>query len=184
MIRRLFTHPLFFALVGGLAGILAGLLLGTVALALFDDRANSMEADALPPVHDVEVVVEETYINRIMVESAGEMEGGVPLVAGHLDLLPGGRADFEAQLRWGPFEPVIKGTIGFRTSSAGSIEVVLLEAQLGRLPLTGLVPKSALDDVNADLERQIVERFQSARMELVAVSTDETSLHLYLQSTE
>ncbi len=184
MSRRLFTHPLFFALAGGLAGILTGLLLGTLALTLFDDEANSMEADALPTMHDVEVVVEEAYINRIMVESAGEMGGGVPLVAGHLDLLPGGRANFEAQLRWGPFEPVVEGTLGFRTSSAGSIEVVLLAAQLGRLPLTGLVPKGALDDVNADIEGQIVERVRSADMELVAVNTGETSLHLYLQSTE
>ena len=184
MIRRVFNHPLFFALVGGRAGIVTGLLLGILGLTLFDAEAKRMETTALPATYDIEVVVEEDYINLIMVESAGEMEGGVPLVAGHLDLLPGETADFQARLCWGPFEPVVEGTIGFRTSSTGSIEVVLLEAQMGRLPLTGLVPKGALDDINADIEGQIVERVRSADMDLVGVSTDETSLRLFLESSE
>ncbi|MFP4344551.1 MAG: hypothetical protein ACLFU8_07655 [Anaerolineales bacterium] len=184
MIRRFLTHPLFFALAGGLAGILAGLLLGILGLTLLDTEAKTMESTTLPTTYDIEVVVEEDYINRIMVESAGEIAGGVQLVAGHLDLLPGGTADFQARLRRGPFEPVVEGTLGFRASSTGSIEVVLLEAQMGRLPLTGLVPKGALDNVNADIEGQIVERVRSADMDLVGVSTDETSLRLFLESSE
>ncbi len=184
MKRKVLRSPLWFALAGSLAGLFAGLTLGVLLLALLDAPAITMAPSQPPERYDVHVSVEEHYINRIMVEGSGDVTRGVRLVAGHLDLRTGELVDFQTQIKLGPLEPVVVGTLGFRVSASHSLEIVLLEAKMGRLNLTRLVPQQALEGVNRDIERQILDRVGSTGMQLFHVSTEDDALHLYLRAAE
>lgn len=177
----LFRNRWLMALGGGLVGLFLGVALAAALLLMF-----SGEPDPLPPVspaevYDIEAVVEEHYINRIMVQSANEMSGPVSLSAGAMDIRPGGVADFVVTLDAGPLQPVFEGTVGFRATEDGSsIEVLLLDARLGRLQLNRLVPEGVLDQVNEDIKRLLVDKIGSQGLYVLDVQSDETALRLHL----
>ncbi|MGC9520280.1 MAG: hypothetical protein ACP5HG_00175 [Anaerolineae bacterium] len=169
------------ASVGALLGLLAGLVVGIGLLFVFGGGASELAVASQPAAYDIEAVVEEDYVNRIMVVSANEMTGSVSLMAGRMDLRPGGVADFIVKVRLGPLRPTLEGRVGFRaTEDHTSIEVLLLDARLGRLQLNKFVPESALDPINADIKRLLVDKVGSQGLLVLHVESDETTLRLYL----
>ncbi len=179
------TNPLrnrlVLTAVGALVGFLLGLVVSIALLLVFRGGALELAEASQPAVYDIEAVVEEDYINRIMVTSANEMSGPVSLTAGRMDLRPGGVADFIAKLKLGPLQPAVEGQVGFRaTEDHSSIEVLLLDARLGRLQLNKLVPDTALDPINADIKRLLIDKVGSQGLFVLHVGSDETTLRLYL----
>ncbi len=180
MMTKLVRNPLAMVLVGAALGILGGVVLGGVLLLLLNVGPTELAAAPVATSYDIEAVVEEDYINRIMVENANSMTGPVTLVAGHLDLRPGAVADFVVQIKLGPLQPVVDGTVGFvATDDGSSIEVQLLDVKMGRLRLNRLVPSGALDDVNADIKRLLIDRIGSQGLIVLDVQSDDTSLRLH-----
>ena len=178
---NLLRNPLVMALVGLLVGLFGGVAGGAGLLLLLDVAPAQLPASPTTAVYDIEAVVEETYINRVMVESANQMAGPVSFSEGHMDLRSGAQADFAVALQLGPLSPVVEGTVGFRATDDGaSIEVVLLDARVGRLRLTWLVPGGVLDDVNADIKRLLVDKIGSQGLRVLEVRSDDTTLRLYL----
>jgi hypothetical protein len=169
-----------FVMVAGavVLGLLLGLILGAGALMMLDAEPGRLD----PPVisdYDIQAIVEEDYINRIMIESANEMSGPVSLTAGEMDIKPGAVADFAVELEIGPLRPVFEGAVGFQATDDGtSVEVLLLDAQVGRLKLNRLVPDGALDSVNEDIKRLLVDRIGSQGLSVLYVDSDETTLRL------
>jgi hypothetical protein len=174
-------NPLAMILVGLLVGLFGGVAVGAGLLLLLDVAPARLPASPAATGYDIEAVVEEDYINRIMVSSANEMGGPVAFAAGHMDLRPGSIADFAVELAIGPLAPVVEGTVGFRATDDGAgIEVLLLDAKMGYLRLTRLVPARVLDDVNADLKRLLVDKLGSQGLRVLEVQSDDTSLRLLL----
>lgn len=180
---RIVRNPLVMAVLGLLVGFFGGLAIGAALLLLLDAGPAEMPASAAgtAPTADIEAVVDEAYINRIMVESANDMSGPVSLAAGRMDLRAGGVADFAVALEIGPLSPVFEGVVGFRATDDGSsIEVLLLDVQFGRLRLNRLVPKGVLNDINADIKRMLVDKIGSQGLSVLEVRTDDDTLRLYL----
>jgi len=171
-------------LLGGLFGLLLALCLGIGVLALDAGEGTPPEPPSAPTAYDVEAVIEEDYMNRTFMESTATMPQPVPLTAGHLDVRLGGLADFAVQAQVGPFKPIFRGTVSFRATDGGDLQVALERVEVGRLPVTRLVPAGTLDDVNEDVNRQLKERAGSTGLRLVGVTSDDTTLHFYLASTE
>jgi hypothetical protein len=171
-------------LLGGVFGLLLALCLGIGLLALGRDAGAPPELPAAPEAFDVEAVIEEAYMNRTFMESSATMPQPVPLTAGHLDVRPGGLADFAVQAQVGPLKPIFRGTVSFRATEGGDLRVDLVRVEVGRLPVTALVPEGTLDDVNEDVNRQLEERAGSSGLRLVGVASDETTLRFYLAATE
>ncbi|MGC9467549.1 MAG: hypothetical protein ACP5HS_03070 [Anaerolineae bacterium] len=171
----------FVALVGAVLGFFVGVALAAGVLLLLHGDPESLPGTSPAAVYDIQAVVEERYINRIMVQSANEMAGPVSLSAGKMDIRPGGVADFVVRIDVGPLQPVFEGRVGFRATEDGSsIEVVLLDARFGRLQLNRLVPDGVLDDINADIKRLLVDKIGSQGLYVLDVQSDETTLILHL----
>ena len=180
MSKNLLRNPLVIVLAGCLLGLFCGGSAGAVMLLSLDSEPAELTPAVPSTTYDIEAVVEEDYINRIMVESANEMSGPVSLMAGHMDLRPGALADFAVKLKVGPLQPVFEGTVGFRATDDGSsIEVLLLDVQMGRLRLNKLVPKGALDSINADIKRLLVDKIGSQGLQVLDVQTDDQTLRLH-----
>jgi len=174
-------NPWLMALVGILVGVFGGVAVGAGLLLLLDVTPSSLPSSPAAAAYDIEAVVEEDYINRVMVESANEMAGPVSFTEGEMDLRAGAMADFAVALQLGPLSPVVEGSVGFRATDDGSsVEVVLLDAGIGRLRLTRLIPSGALDDVNADIKRLLVDKIGSQGLRVLDVRSDDTTLRLYL----
>lgn len=168
-------------LIGALAGLLFGCCLGGGMLALSGSSKARTAAPAEPPAsYDIEVVVEEDYINRIMVTSGSGTASPVPLTAGHLDLRPGGQADFQVQIEVGPLRPVFDGTVEFVVSDAGQLEVKLSSVRAGYLPVTAFVPASQTRAINQSIGQMLAERAGPFGLRFAGVTSDETTLRLYL----
>lgn len=169
---------LVLLLVGGLlVGLFAGVLGGWLLLNLLEATETAEPLPALPP-YDIEIIVEETYINRMM------LEGSSALVGGNVDLQPGGAATFAVQLAVGPFKPVVRGDAAFRMGGAGRLTVQLLRVKMGRLSLLRLIPRRAVAGIDDLVNDALVERVGSKGLEVVAVSSDESTLRLYLAQRE
>ncbi|MGC9347864.1 MAG: hypothetical protein ACP5JG_06985 [Anaerolineae bacterium] len=171
-------NPLVMVAAGVLMGLCLGLILGTGVLLILDADPDRLAPPSISD-YDIQAIVEEDYINRIMVESANEMSGPVSLTAGEMDIKPGAVADFDVELEIGPLHPVFEGTVGFRATDDGSsIEVLLLDAQVGRLRLNRLVPDGALDSINEDIKRLLVDKIGSKGLSVLYVESDDTTLRL------
>lgn len=158
---------------GMMMGLLGGILGGWLLLNVLETSAQPEPLPALP-AYDIEVVVEEAYINRVM------LEGNRALVGGNIDLRGDGVASFAVQLAAGPLRPMVQGNIAFRTDGAGGLAVQLLRVKMGRLSLLRLVPRGVINDMNAVINETLVGRVGSKGLEVVAVGSDERSLRLYL----
>jgi hypothetical protein len=169
-------------LLGGIVGMLLSCCLGIGVLML--SGAPPEAATALPPpsAYDIEAIIEEDYINRTFLESAASIPQPLPLIAGHFDLHPAGRADFAVQADGGPVKPVFRGVVTLRVTESGAIDVDLVQVRAGPIPLTMFVPSDLLDAIDQDVNRQVAERTSVADVRLVGVTSDETKLHFYLIS--
>jgi hypothetical protein len=153
--------------------------LGVGALVLLQNPREVATAVS-PSAYDIEAIVEEDYINRTMLESASEIPMPLPLVAGHLDIRPGGLARFETQMDLGPLRPVFQGTVALRATQGGLLEVVIVEAQMGYLPVTAFIPSGLLIDINQAINQMLIERAGAVGVRVIGVTSDETTLRFYL----
>ncbi len=169
-------------LLGGVLGLLLTVCLGIGILALSPAREVPADVPSAPTSYDVEAVIEENYINRTFVESAATMPQPVPIIAGHLDVQPGGYAAFAVQAQIGPLEPVVRGLLLFRATERGDLEISLDDVRVGRISVKAFVPGGLLDDVNREVNRQLDERTGATDLTLIAVTSDETTLRFYLSS--
>lgn len=135
-----------------------------------------------PPAYDIEAIIEEDYINRTIMESVAGFPTPLPLIAGHLDVRPGGQGDFAVQVEAGPLHPVFRGTVALRATEAGKLEVTLVEVRAGYVPVTAFVPAGLLTAMNQAINQQLTERVGATGVQLAGVTSDETSLHFYLVS--
>lgn len=166
-----------FVLGGLLVGLLVGVAGGWLGVNILEATKT---AEPLPPLpaYDIEVIIEETYINRVM------LEGDSALVGGSVDVRPDGAATFAVQLAAGPFKPVVRGDVAFRADGAGGLAVQLLRVKMGRLSLLRLIPRDVTDDINDLVNDELVGRVGSKGLRVVAVASDESTLRLYLAQRE
>ena len=156
-LRGILCNPLVMMIAGLVFGCFLGLALGAGGLLIVSGETRAFEAPPIAADYAIEAIVEEVYINRIMVDSANDMSGLVSLAAGRLDLKPGSTGDFRVQLEIGPLRPVVLGRVGLRpTANGNSIEDVLLDVQLCRLQVASALPRGNLDGTNAEIERLVV----------------------------
>lgn len=166
-------------LFGGLLGLLLTNCLAIGVLVLSGDQAQVAPCQP-PATYAVEVVIHEDYINRVLVESAIGLLQSVPLRAGHLDIRDGSRGDFAVQTDLGPFHLVLRGTVRVRVTESGELSLALDALRIGRLPITPFVPARLLDGVSEDLNRLLEQSAHAVNVHLVGVTSDETTLHVYL----
>jgi hypothetical protein len=142
-------------------------------------------APAPPPplAYDIEAIIEENYVNRTFLKSAASIPQPLPLIAGHLDIHPGGQADFSVQADAGPLQPVFRGIISLQATDTGELDVTLVQVRVGHIPVTMFVPSNLLDAIDEDVNRQLDERTGATDVRLIGVTSDETSLHFYLVSS-
>jgi hypothetical protein len=154
--------------------------LGIAALFLLESTPTVPSSE--PPVgYEIEAIVEEDYINRALLQSTAGLPIPVPFVAGHLDIQPGGQADFVQQVELGPVRPAFHGTVALRATPAGELEIILIEVRAGYVPVTPFVPPDLLTAVHQSINQQLTERLGTTGVQLVGVSSDETTLRFYLR---
>jgi hypothetical protein len=177
------SDRLLGCLLGGIVGMLFICCLGTGAVVLFQgsDTATAPPSQPPPQDYDIEAIVEEYYINRIMLDSPVDAPSPLPMVGGELNLHPGGQAEFAVQMEVGPLRPVFRGVLEFRATPAGEIEIAIVEAHVGYIPVTPLIPPGQLDAVNLAINKMLIERAAATgtTLQVVGVHTDETRLRFY-----
>jgi hypothetical protein len=169
------SNRLLGCLLGGVMGMLFTCCLGIAALFLLESPPT-VPASQPPAEYEIEAIIEEDYINRAMLESVAGLPTPVPLVAGHLDIHPGGPADFAQQIELGPVR-----TVALRATPAGELEVILIEVRAGYVPVTTFVPSDLLAAVNQSINQQLTNRLGTTGVQLVGVASDETTLRFYLR---
>jgi hypothetical protein len=192
---RATTKPDVTQLVSGIPDRTLGCLLGSIVGMLFSCCAvmgllmvsgappKATTAPPPPSAYDIEAIIEEDYVNRTFLESASSIPQPLPLIAGELDIHPGGQADFAVRADAGPVQPVFRGTIALRATESGGLDVALVQVRAGHIPLTVFVPGDLLDAIDQDVNRQLEERTGATDVQLIGVTSDETSLHFYLVSS-
>ena len=173
------SDRLLVVLIGALVGMFFTCCSGAAVLLLLGTTPAATPTPP-PPAYDVEAIVEEAYINRSMLGSADPIPSPLPLVAGRIDILPGGQVHFVAQMEAGPFHPVFEGTIRLQPSAAGGLELEFLSVRVGYLPVTPLIPASQVTELNAAINEMLEERAGAVDLQVVGVTSDETTLHIYL----
>ena len=170
-------------LVGGGAGILLVCCLGVaLVMSLSGSAPEAAPPTTLPPTaYDIEAVIEEDYINRSMEANTSGLPSPVPVIAAHLDVRPGGRGDFVAKVKLGPFAPTIRGTAVMRSTAEGQLAVSLERVRLGYVPITMLIPLGPIDEMNLAINQMMAERMGAMQARVVGVGGDETTLRFYLE---
>jgi hypothetical protein len=162
--------------------MLVSFCLGISVLTLSGASPQAPSPSTPPQDYDIEAIIEEDYLNRTFLESAARTPQPLPLVDGHLDVRPGGLADFAVKTDAGFVRPVFRGVIALRATETGGLDVELLQIRAGPIPLTAFVPGDLLDAIDEDVNRQLIERTGAADVRLIGVTSDETTLHFYLVS--
>ncbi|MGC9335535.1 MAG: hypothetical protein ACP5JJ_15400 [Anaerolineae bacterium] len=169
-------------LLGGILGMLLSCCLGIGVLMLSGAPPEASTAPPPPSAYDVEAIIEEDYINRTFLNSVPALPQPVRLIDGYLDIHPGGVADFAARVDLGLVQPVFRGTIALEPTETGGLDVTLVHVSMGHIPVTMFVPRNLLEDVDQDVNRQLMERTGAADVQLIGLTSDETTLHFYLGS--
>jgi hypothetical protein len=173
---------LLAGVLGCVFGILFSCCLGVAVLSLLDTAPAVTPVTSPPTEYDIEAIVEERYINDLLAEDTAGSQVPEFLVAGRVDVRPGGLIDFAVQLAAGPFRPLLHGTVALHVTEAGQLEVGLKALEAGRLSLATIVPDRLLARVNEEINEQLTERTTTLGVRLLGITSDETTLHVYLVS--
>lgn len=166
-------------LLGLVFGLVLGAGLGAGLLRMISGEPRAFETPPVATEYAIEAVVEEAYINRILVDSANSMSGYALLANGHIDLVADGIGNYRVELQLGPLRPVVEGRVGFRPTHDGdSIELVLLDARMGRLQLVSVLPSAILDRANASIDQLIVDRLGAHGLKVIGLQSGEDTLRL------
>ena len=170
-------------LIGGAIGILLVCCLGIATLMYVQRPASvSVSVPPMPSSYDIEVVIEEYYINSSMGDNTSGLPSPIPVVGAHFDVRPGGQGEFVAKVKLGALEPVIRGTAVLRPTVDGNLEVSLVDVRFGYLPITVFIPSGTLDEMNAAINQMMAERMGAMEVRMVGVGGDETTLRFYLEA--
>jgi hypothetical protein len=166
-------------------GVIAGLLLSCMGglLMLATPPGKSAAVTAGPPAGAViEADIAESYLNRTFAENVAGGSAKSPVLDGRIDILPGNRLKFVAQL---------DTPLGLFTTS-GAITIAVRDGQLkfhvadlraGQVPVTLLALPflPAIEaQINEQANRQLAERSAQAKVKLLGVTSDDTQLRFYL----
>lgn len=182
MIDRLLHTGWAIALLGLGLGVTCAISTVIVTYLVLDTAPDPMPIPAQDgdQAWDLMVIIEESYLNRQLVEGAQNAPGALTIQDGRLDLRPGSMADAQIELQVGPLTPLVTGTVGFQVNEAGnSIELLLLDARLGYLCLNRIIPDHALDPVNKEIAELVANELGAHRLRVHHVDTDATTLRLY-----
>ena len=166
-------------------GIVAGLLFACLGglLLLATGKAAPAGGPAAPPDGAlIEAQVVEPYLSHTMVETTSADAGALKILDGRIDIKPNNRLAFLAQIDTplGPMTTRGAVTIAVRD---GRLAFRLDEVRLGQAPLTFLLAPflpAIESQINEQANRQLAERIALAKVELLAVTSDETQLTFYL----
>ena len=178
-------------LIALLIGAIAGLLLSCSCIALFLATASSgdatvVEATAPATLAPIQADLSEDFLNRTFLSNVATFGSPVPITAGRLDIMPGNRIAFTADLDTplGPLQATGTVTIAVQDNL---LDIGIESVTLGQLPVTQLMrlfrPNTEAE-INAIANRQLSERAGQAGLKLQAITTDDTQLHVYLTTLE
>ena len=175
------SDHVLYGVLGAGVGMLFSCCLGVAVLALLGGSPEV--AMVQPPTeYDIEAIVEEDYINRTMLDNADSIPMPLSMVAGHLDIHPGGLGDFTVQMELGPLRPVFEGTVTLRATEEGWLEVEVVEVRAGYLTVTPFVPSGLTAEVNQAVNQMFAKRTAGTGVRLVGIASDDTTLRFYLVS--
>jgi len=167
-----------------LISLIAGLLLcclGGSLLTLTGSVPAAIDASA-PADADIQADLSEAYLNRLFLENADTYPSPLPLEGGYLDIQPGNRIGFVAQVGSPAGKLTAKGTITIAVED-GALRIRLAEVRLGSMPVTTMMRlfQPALEaNINALANRQLLERTGQAKVTLLAITTDDDEMHVFL----
>lgn len=170
--------------IGLLAGMLVGCMGGAVLIAA--GSPSPVAPVAAPPFAPGQAMIEadiaEQYLNRTFLQNAAAYPSPWPVQNGQLDVLPGNRLRFIAQVKSPLGVLMISGTITM-IAHDGELQMRIAEVRLGQLPVTGLIrifQPGLENQINAQANRQLRERTALAKVKLIGVTSDETQLRFFL----
>lgn len=171
------------ALIGLIAGMLVCCCSGGLILALGSGGAPvEVAQSAVPPNAPIEADIAESYLNRTFLQNAAGYPSPWPLRGGQLDVLPGNRIKFTAQLE-SPLGELTANGVVIIVARDGQLDIRIAEVRLGQLPVTALMQLFAPDigaQVSAQANQQLRERTALAGVQLVGVASDDTQLRFFL----
>jgi hypothetical protein len=168
-------------IIGVIAGLLLSCISGLLMLATAPSKPTTVSAG--PPAGAViEAAIAESYLNRTFAENVAGGGAKSPVLDGRVDILPGNRLKFVAQLDTplGPFTTSGAITIAVRD---GQLKFHVAEVRAGQVPVTLLASPflPAIEaQINEQANRQLAERSAQAKVKLLGVTSDETQLKFFL----
>jgi hypothetical protein len=171
-----------------LIGLLAGLLLCCLAgglTALSGSEVEPLEV-AAPADVGIQADLSEAYLNRMMLENRDSYPSPYPIEDGSLDLQPGNRIGFAVQIRTPAGKLNAVGTITLIIED-GKLRLTVAEVRLGSVPVTFLMrlAQPALEArINAMANEQLLERTGRAKVKILAITTDDSRMHVFLAAQE
>lgn len=170
-----------------LIGLIGGLLLmcscAGVYLATGDGSGTGVEA-AAPTAAAIEADLSEQYINRVFLANTSTYDSPMPITGGQIDVQPGNVLAFSVDLD-SPVGPLTATGSVTMTAVDGLLDIRVQQVTVGRLPVTRLMRLFRPDleaDINAMANRQLLERASQVKLKLDAVTTDDTTLRVYLST--
>ncbi|MHB0875006.1 MAG: hypothetical protein ACYC5O_03055 [Anaerolineae bacterium] len=179
------TERLIVLLIGLIAGLLLCCSCIGVYLALGDSAATPIEV-AAPATTAIQADLSEAYLNRMFLSNTASFNSPVPITGGQIDVQPGNRIAFAVDLDTPLGAITATGAVTI-TVRDGLLDIHIEQVNLGRLPVTRLMRlfrPTTEAEINAEANRQLLERASQAKLGLEALTTDDTTLHVYLASIE
>ena len=166
-------------------GLIAALLLSCACGALFLVTAGGSGetvASAAPADWSIQADIGERYLNRIFLDNLGTYPSPWPVTDGTLDVQPGNRIAFTATVQSPLGEMTAIGAVTI-TVGDGELAIRIADVSLGQVPVTlmlRLFQPGLEAQINAEANRQLLERAGQARLALAGITTDDAALHAYL----
>lgn len=168
--------------IGLLAGVLLGCLGGIAMVAFGVSGGHSAEPATPPDGALVEAAISEDYLNRTFLDSLGTSGGAALVYDGRVDVQPGNRLRFIAQLDTPIGLATTRGTVELAVVD-GLLSIRILEVRLGQLPVT-LLARPFLagieKQINEQANRLLTERSSSAPVKLLGMTSNESEIRFYL----
>jgi len=168
-------------IIGLVAGLLVACIGGMLLLAAGGARPAAVTPG--PPAGAlIEAAVSEDYLSRTFPELAAGGTDQSPVLDGRVDIQPGNRMRFVAQLDTPLGLFTVAGVISLAVQN-DQIKVHLLDVRAGQVPITLLlmpfVP-SIEARINEAANQEIARRTGPAKVRLLGMTSDDTQLTVYL----
>lgn len=173
-------------LVALLIGLIAALLLSCACGALFlvttGGSAEEVAEVTAPAEWAIQADIGERYLNQIFLDNLDSYPSPWPVTGGTLDVLPGNRIAFTATVDSPLGEAVATGVVTI-VVDGGQLNIRIAQVSLGQLPVTALMrlAQPGLEgQINANANKELLERASQAKLRLAGMTSDDAELHAYL----